>query len=168
MQKLFRGWFIHNKHETLSALSALNLYWQRIDKCSSATSYPLPPSSVLPTSWWPRPAPDPLARCYPRGGLRSHVILTSSHLLPGAGSFCLHVQGGSTVRPRVNPLPRVISNPTRRKNNSKEWKGEGFLKMHIAAHEWLVRCYWLVLLSVPNRNKSSTITQHWDSSMVFY
>lgn len=66
-----------------------------------------------------------------------------------------------TIYPGLFPIP------CKGKNNWKEWKGEGFPKMYISVRDWLVCCYWLMLLSIPNRNKSSNITQHWDLSMVF-
>lgn len=84
-----------------------------------------------------------LALCYPRGGLRSHVTLTSSPLLPGANSFCLHVQGGSTVRSRVNPLPRVISKPTQGKITEKSERGKDFWKCILEhTNDWCVAIDW--------------------------
>lgn len=81
----------------------------------------------------------------------------------------------SCARWKHSQIQSKISNPVlfpiphKGKNSWKEWEGEGFLKLRIdAAQEWLVGCYWLVLLSIPNRNKSSTITQHWDLRMVYY
>lgn len=113
------------------------------------TSYSLSPFSALPTSWlWISAA---LSKWNKKKNPQN--LLVSS---PKSKVW---------VRSLVNPLPRVIPASHKGKRTEKRWDGEVFLEISHAAHEWLGCCCALGLLSTPNRNKSSIITQH---SVGFY